>query len=770
MKHLLLSLALTASVFGQPIKSPGINGENIVNPAFRNAVLPSQASQSGKYLKTNGTAASWETVTAAPSGTGFAKVTSGVWDTPSATIPHTDITGLGTAATAALLDSDTMTGASASNVPSAESVVAYVAANAGGSSSYIDVTAAPYSAVGDAKINDGAAMASGTATLTCAAGQFQAGDVGKYIRVVGAGTAGADLVTTISARASTTSVTLAANAATTVSSAQLVCGTDNTTAIQAAINAANASTSTRRVFLPAGKYICNLTSYPNVDIVGAGAPNQQIAFGAINLAANTLNTFLIPAVTTSPIIYLATIYGASVQDICFVGGDGTVLADRKGTGIQLGVITAGATGATGGSFAARRCEFSGLERGIHAASMWDSVFEMLAFNYCDRGFLGGEVPLEAVGAGGPADGLTFLSCQSNFTDIVFEFDRCKQTSIIGGDFNSMVSFVKSYNSATIVSGVNIESATNCIFHLAGVNPSRLDVGYLETQSTTDVVWNECTATNPPISIRSAAAGMNYKTAAASGYPRALPIESIILRYTSAAFTTLKRTEKWDWIARTNWERENNFRLYEPFIKSAASPYGSLGWTGTAISTYTTGQFGNQSNAFYIYLSANTKAVRFAPEYANSQFFTNWRMSWIFKNSLQVGSMALRMGLYTYDATPVMIPANGIGLRADTVTAGDTNIQLEVIVGGAIQTVVDTGIAISTLDDAFFEMVLEKQGSSVYLMLINQTSGAIVANQVVYSGTMPSNSPTYCAPMVFLATSHASGSQLDMRRMSFEEMK
>jgi len=77
----------------------------------------------------------------APSGTGFVKVTSGVLDTPSATIPHTSITGLGTAATAALLDSDTMTGATATNVPSAESVVAYVAANASGGSDTSQVIA-----------------------------------------------------------------------------------------------------------------------------------------------------------------------------------------------------------------------------------------------------------------------------------------------------------------------------------------------------------------------------------------------------------------------------------------------------------------------------------------------------------------------------------------------------------------------------------------------------------------------------------------------------
>jgi hypothetical protein len=46
MKYIILLLALTASAFGQPIKSPGVNGENIVNPAFRNAVLPSQSTHS----------------------------------------------------------------------------------------------------------------------------------------------------------------------------------------------------------------------------------------------------------------------------------------------------------------------------------------------------------------------------------------------------------------------------------------------------------------------------------------------------------------------------------------------------------------------------------------------------------------------------------------------------------------------------------------------------------------------------------------------------
>lgn len=85
---------------------------------------------------------------------------------------------------------------------------------------------------------DGAMNAS--AVLTSATANFQPGDVGKTVVVKGALTSGVtSLVTTILSRQSATQVTL--NAAATVSSAtglQVVWGTDDTAAIQAAINAA----------------------------------------------------------------------------------------------------------------------------------------------------------------------------------------------------------------------------------------------------------------------------------------------------------------------------------------------------------------------------------------------------------------------------------------------------------------------------------------------------------------------------------------------------
>lgn len=65
------------------------------------------------------------------------------------------------------------------------------------------------------------AITSGSPTFTSATGTFSAGDIGKAITVSSAGaSATLPLITTISAVGSTTSITLAANAGTTASSAQ----------------------------------------------------------------------------------------------------------------------------------------------------------------------------------------------------------------------------------------------------------------------------------------------------------------------------------------------------------------------------------------------------------------------------------------------------------------------------------------------------------------------------------------------------------------------
>lgn len=138
-----------------------------------------------------------------------------------------------------------------------------------------------YGAVMDPKSNADGAITSGLAVLTSASGTFTAADQGKTIMVRGAGAAGVPLVTTILTYTSATQVTLAANASTTVTGALYVYATDDTTAVQAAINNAAPSGT---VLIPG---LCAVTSTivsnGRVRLLGTGRADSAV-FGATTTA------------------------------------------------------------------------------------------------------------------------------------------------------------------------------------------------------------------------------------------------------------------------------------------------------------------------------------------------------------------------------------------------------------------------------------------------------------------------------------------------------
>ncbi|MCX4778167.1 hypothetical protein [Streptomyces sp. NBC_01264] len=146
---------------------------------------------------------------------------------------------------------------------------------------------ASYGAVGDVKTATDGAISSGTAILTCASGPFTAASqpVGKYVIVKGAAANGVtSLVTTIISRQSNTQVTLAANAATTVTGALVIWGTDNTDAIQDAVDAAEA-------YLAAGATYAQVYTPPQPHLIAgplnnSKSGNGQIVFGVYSTAAN----------------------------------------------------------------------------------------------------------------------------------------------------------------------------------------------------------------------------------------------------------------------------------------------------------------------------------------------------------------------------------------------------------------------------------------------------------------------------------------------------
>lgn len=121
-----------------------------------------------------------------------------------------------------------------------------------------------------------AAMTSGSATLTSATAAFTAADVGKWFKVTGAGASGIPLYGTISAYTNATTVTLSVTAGTTVTGKRAWFCTDDTTALQAAIDAASAAGG-GRVMIPGGGTIGNLTLKRGVHFSGMGVATRLYA-------------------------------------------------------------------------------------------------------------------------------------------------------------------------------------------------------------------------------------------------------------------------------------------------------------------------------------------------------------------------------------------------------------------------------------------------------------------------------------------------------------
>lgn len=149
-----------------------------------------------------------------------------------------------------------------------------------------DVTSSTYGAKGDGQVVADGAMTSGSATLACTTSTpFTSAVIGKAITVKGAAATGiTTLATTITGFTDSGHVTLAATAATSITGAIVIWGTDDTPAIQAAVNAAEA-------YLAAGHTYARVYFPPRTYIV-AGALNTtksgngQIVFGVYPTTGN----------------------------------------------------------------------------------------------------------------------------------------------------------------------------------------------------------------------------------------------------------------------------------------------------------------------------------------------------------------------------------------------------------------------------------------------------------------------------------------------------
>lgn len=229
----------------------------------------------------------------------------------------------------------------------AETGATGITAFPGYSPRYYKATPQIFGAVADGKSSPSGSITSASQTLAIT-GAFVSGDVGKAVRVEGAGAAGVDLVTTISAFIDADSVTLTASASTTVSGANVVWGTDDTNAIEEAYTWVNDGDKNvvydedaREIFtigtkntvhFPAGTYIYN----------GAGLDFTNQAGRNVTLTGDETNATFIVNFADSYLFDLQATDPAPnsilVANATFMGGKGLYM-NRNTTAVPQGYQT-----------------------------------------------------------------------------------------------------------------------------------------------------------------------------------------------------------------------------------------------------------------------------------------------------------------------------------------------------------------------------------------------------------------------------------------------
>lgn len=138
-----------------------------------------------------------------------------------------------------------------------------------------------YGAKGNGVLFSDAAITSGQAVLTSPGNHLAGATTGMYVRVIGAGAAGADLFQTIASVQGPGQVTLSGNAGTTVSAAGCIFGNDDVAAVNSAVTAAvayaQAHSGYAEVLFDALTYI--MAGAPTIG--GSTAGNAQVPLPVI---------------------------------------------------------------------------------------------------------------------------------------------------------------------------------------------------------------------------------------------------------------------------------------------------------------------------------------------------------------------------------------------------------------------------------------------------------------------------------------------------------
>src|SRR5438445_4444386 len=201
-----------------------------------------------------------------------------------------------------------------------------------------------YGAKGNARYVTDASISAGFNVLSSAQAGFVSGDVGKSIAVAGAGPSGGPLLSTIIA-VGVNQCTLAVNATGSVASANCEFGSDDTTLIQAAINAAPVGAGGVVIYFPPGVY--RITAALHL-----ASASQRLIFRGSGKEGSNCTKIVNTIYPNANLLDLSTPYvsdTASVYDMQFQGAG-------KGTGTGKAIVL-GSSGTTMYDSQIARCWF-----------------------------------------------------------------------------------------------------------------------------------------------------------------------------------------------------------------------------------------------------------------------------------------------------------------------------------------------------------------------------------------------------------------------------
>lgn len=311
-----------------------------------------------------------------------------------------------------------------------------------------------------------------------------------------------------------------------------------------------------------------------------------------------------------------------------------------------------------------------------------------SYNECLFGSSYRNVGLYPAADTAPSDTQNFNNCVTGGNESTwnFYFVGGRGVSVFGGDHNQAqhLMYIQSGGVVNWING-NSEQIQSHLFELnAGylnISAGRFNVvgglggnGALlhVTGTTVDYNIGQITYDGTGSGWLGSTYGTLVKTAGTE-YPRTAPKGFLIQRYTTNAFTTLKKTELTSRVYRNIAEDDDQVDIIDNFINGYTTPFGSLGWLiSTTAGTGGTGRFPSSSvqsleaSALEIVTTSGSGSDQFRLALAKEIISANLKPFWEMEIKLNLSNAAnsiLRAGMFTNDvgtvtgatnATPIVI--------------------------------------------------------------------------------------------------------------------